>query len=360
MSKTPPYIDIATKRQAILERLKSAEVREFSKVFKKLEKLIRKTFGSLDNEFSTLGIRQLNTLIALLRKDQGELFTAATTNFLKSAEDVAALIAAQEIIDLKKTVDFPEGKENRLKEFAKKDIFRKVKNRPLSTNGDLLGDFTKDLTRSEVNRVSKTIRLGHSQGKTNQEMIRELVGTKARNYKDGVLNVSRRHAETMVRTSVQHVASAARQEVWEANGDVVKKYRFIATLDNRTSSICRSLDNQEFDFGKGPIPPVHPNCRSTTIPVLDAKFKFLSNGRTRSSSNGPVDANQSYYDWLKKQDTNTQDMILGPTRGQLFRDGGMTAERFRDLQFDKNFVPLTLKEMEKLEPEAFEKADISL
>jgi len=350
------YLDIATKRQALLERLKTAQANDFNKVFREIERLIRRTILALEDEVNELGVVKLNNLLQLLRRDQGELFKTATTKFLANAADIAAVYMAQELLDLNNTVDFPEDTE--LKDFTKKALFSRVIRRPLATDGDLLKDFIDNYSRGEINRVSRTIRLGHSQGKTNQEIVREVIGTKARNYRDGILNVSRRHAETMVRTSVQHVASAARQEVWEKNDDVVKRYRFIATLDRQTSKICRSLDRQEFDFGQGPIPPVHPNCRSTTIPILDPKFDFLAKGRTRSSEEGPVAAETSYYDWLKRQDKQTQIEVLGPARTKLFRDGGMTATEFRNLQFDKNFVPLTLEEMREINPEAFKKAGL--
>ncbi|MPW47639.1 phage head morphogenesis protein, partial [Moraxella catarrhalis] len=52
-----------------------------------------------------------------------------------------------------------------------------------------------------------------------------------------------------------------------------------------------------------------------------------------------------YYEWLKNQPAQYQDEVLGKTRAKLFRDGGMTVERFRALQLDKNFTPLTLDEI---------------
>lgn len=349
------YINLAIRRQAILERLKSGEVKNFATEIKKIETLARRTIFELDEELSALPRTRLNNLLKLLEQDQGKIFRTATTAFLERSADIAAVYMSQELLDLNNTIDV---RGTRLNDFTKKDIFRRVIQRPLSTDGSLLEPWVKTFTDKETDRVSKAVRLGHSQGLTNQEMVQRLVGTKARNFQDGMLQTTRRNASTVVRTSVQHVASSARQEVWEANKDVVKRYQFLATLDGVTSKICRTLDNQEFEFGKGPIPPVHPNCRSTTIPVLDDKFSFLSKGRTRSGLGGPVDAKTSYYDWLKNQDEATQIDVLGEARAKLFRDGGLTAERFRKLQFDKNFTPLTLEGMQKLEPEAFKKAGL--
>ena len=349
------YTSLAIKRQAILERLKTGEVVSFAKEIKKIERLIRRTIGSLDGELTELSRVNLNKLLRQLEQDQGTIFKAATDDFLDRSADIAAVYQSQEVIDLTNTIDL---RGTKLDSFTSKGIFAKVIQRPLSTDGNLLKPWIKDFSRKEIVRVSGAIRAGHAQGATNQELIRSLTGTKSKNYRDALLETTRRNASTVVRTSVQHVASAARHEVWEANRDVISSYEFLATLDGVTSAICRTLDGQIFEFGKGPIPPIHPNCRSTTIPVLDEKYSFLSKGRTRSAEDGPVSAKTEYYDWLKRQNKQDQIDVLGPKRAKLFRDGGLSAEKFRALQFDKNFAPLTLSEMQKMEPAAFAAAGL--
>lgn len=355
MAKSPAYNDLAIKRQVLLERLKSGQVRDFAKTIKEIEKLIRSTLAGLEEDIGTLSRTKLNKLLSELRRDQVAVFATGTAVLSKDLADISALYSAQEVLDLKVTVDL---RGTKLDSFTKKETFAKVVKRPLTTDGQLLDPWIKDFTNKEVTRVNNVIRAGHAQGKTNQDLIRQVIGTKARNYKDGVLQTTRRNASTVVRTSVQHVASAARQDIWEANKGVIDRYEFLATLDRITSTQCRSLDGQIFEFGKGPIPPIHPNCRSTTTPVLNEKYSFLSEGETRSGETGPVSADQSYYDWLKNQTPEAQKVALGPTRAKLFQDGGMSAERFRKLQFDSNFEPLTLSEMEVLEPEAFKRAGL--
>lgn len=355
--KSPSYIDLAIKRQVMLERLKSGQVRDFAKVIKDIEKLVRQTLLGLDEDVGEISRTKLNKLLSNLRTDQAAVYKTGTTAFTKNLTDISGLYASQEILDLKKTVDLRGSKLN---SFTKKDVFAKAIKRPLTTDGQLLQPWIKDFSNREVVRVNNTIRAGWSQGKTNQQLVQQIIGTKAQNYKDGILQTTRRNASTMVRTSTQHVAGAARQETWEANRDVVDKYEFLATLDRSTSSQCRALDGQKFDFGKGPVPPIHPNCRSTTTPVLNEKFSFLSEGRTRSGETGPVSAEQSYYDWLKNQPASVQNEVLGPTRAKLFQSGGMSAERFRKLQFDKNFEPLTLDQMRAIEPKAFKAVGIGV
>ena len=100
------------------------------------------------------------------------------------------------------------------------------------------------------------------------------------------------------------------------------------------------------------------NCRSSTTPAIDPKFAFLSKNAQQSSLFGPVDAKETYYSWLKKQDAGFQDEAIGPMRAKLLRDGGLSAERFAELNIGKNYNPLTLERMREIEPLAFERAGL--
>ena len=115
---------------------------------------------------------------------------------------------------------------------------------------------------------------------------------------------------TLVRTSVNQVANKASQETYKANDSVTKKYRYIATIDSRTTMLCASKDDKLFDYNDGPMPPLHFNCRSTTVPVIDwdglnkeygivAPDDIEGVGKSkRASIDGPVPAGTSYGDWL--------------------------------------------------------------
>lgn len=192
-------------------------------------------------------------------------------------------------------------------------------------------------------------------------MVREAVGTRNNNYADGALNVSKSNAGAIISTATQHTANASRMKLYESNNDIVKGYTWVSTLDRRTTPQCRSLDGQVFEPGKGPMPPIHIRCRSTTIPKLSKEFDYLEEDATRASAGpkpGYVSADETYYSWLTKQPARFQDIAIGPVRGNLLRNGGLTSERFAALNLGRDFQPLTLKEMQLLEPEAFKRAGI--
>ena len=69
---------------------------------------------------------------------------------------------------------------------------------------------------------------------------------------------------------------------------------------------------------------------------------------------GRLPAETTYQDWLSRQKASFQDEVLGPTRGKLFRGGGLTLDRF----VANSGRRLTLDELKALHPKAFEVAGV--
>ena len=82
------------------------------------------------------------------------------------------------------------------------------------------------------------------------------------------LNASRTRARTLARTEVNYICNQADLDAYKIAG--VDMYGYLATLDMRTSEVCRSLDGTEHKVSQARVgvnfPPMHPNCRSTTVP----------------------------------------------------------------------------------------------
>lgn len=227
----------------------------------------------------------------------------------------------------------------------------------------LLKDYLDVFTTQQAALVRNAVAQGFFEGKTTPEIVRNVIGTKALKYQDGIINVTRTSAERMVRTSLNHTANAARASFYDENSDVVKYYEWVSTLDSRTSDVCKGRDGEVYELGKGPLPPAHPNCRSTTSPLFDEDVavdkkkngdKILNKknlGGTRASENGQVSADLNYNDWLGEQSKEFQDDALGPTRAKLFREGGLTVDKFTNDRGQQ----LTLDELKAKFPTAWGK-----
>ena len=346
----PALSDPVTRHAVLVERLKSGEVRKFLPFLREIDRSLRE---QLTRDGLTVFRRErLESLLV----EVDALLRGVFSRFTRQLELDLRAYAEQEAGFVGRMLD-DMGFASTLP--AAELIATAAFTQPLAAGkGKLLASFIEDWTVSERVAVTGAIRLGVAQGQTVAEIIRAIRGTKAANYADGLLAVTNRHAEAVVRTSVAHVGAVARHQAYAANTDILKGYQWSSTLDSRTSAQCRSLDGRVFQFGKGPLPPIHVNCRSSTIPLLADEFAFLTEGEKRSSVDGPVDASTSYYEWLKKQPASFQDAAIGPTRATLLRKGGLSAERFAQLQLDRNFQPLTLEEMRELEPLAFRRAGL--
>jgi SPP1 gp7 family putative phage head morphogenesis protein len=214
--------------------------------------------------------------------------------------------------------------------------------------GDTLRGWIERARGADVNRIADQIGIGFQLGETVDQITRRILGTIDLDNVDGVTQMTRNGARTLARTATNHVANAARQEVYKANADIIPEELFVATLDSRTTPACRALDGKIFKLGKGPMPPIHWNCRSTRVPHIVP----LDEDAIRSGEFGPVPASVNYNEWLKRQTVGFQDEVLGPARGALFRKGGVTMPRFVDGKGEL----WTLAELRRREPSAWNRA----
>lgn len=202
-----------------------------------------------------------------------------------------------------------------------------VNSRPFQ--GRLLREWLADAEEGAARRVRDTIRQGFVEGRPVDQIARTIRGTRALQYRDGILEISRRGAEAMVRTAITHTAASAANETYKAMGDLVQGVEWVSILDSRTSVICGARDGQVYPLDSGPRPPAHINCRSTVIPRIDGVE--------------PIERT-TFQEWLAKQPAEVQDDILGPSKAKLFRSGNLTLDRF----VDRSGKELTLDQLRAL------------
>lgn len=183
--------------------------------------------------------------------------------------------------------------------------------------------------------------------------------------------LARASAQRLARTCINDTANRASVVSLEQGfGDLITGWKFVATLDGRTSLQCASLDGKVWPAGSPDIhrPPLHPNCRSVLVPITDltasmpagtrpyvadtrardererdfradAKervgaddWKRMSESQRRAEIRserqrwqaenvGQVAGNLDFTSWLERQDENFQREYLGPARFEAYRQG---------------------------------------
>lgn len=188
-------------------------------------------------------------------------------------------------------------------------------------NGAVVEKAFRGIAEAQAEQFSQVVRNGLLTGETTPAIARRLVGrlqfgdmgplsVQQLRAAGGELTTAANHqVMTLVRTSINQVANAAAMQVYEANPDITSRYRYVATLDSRTSAICRALDGREFPYGRGPKPPQHFGCRSTIVAVIDDSLLGPSKVAKRASKDGPVPADTTYGKWLYDRPAEQQKVL---------------------------------------------------
>lgn len=136
----------------------------------------------------------------------------------------------------------------------------------LSTNwsGQMFSERVWDNTNALADGLKHDMLVGIMAGKSEQHMADDIMNR---------CGVGAFEARRLVRTETTCVANMA--ELYGYKELDIDEYEFSACLDNRTSDLCRELDGKVFKRNSAQagvnLPPMHPFCRSTTLPVLPSE-----------------------------------------------------------------------------------------
>lgn len=131
------------------------------------------------------------------------------------------------------------------------------------------------------NTMQETITRGIIQGKSVPNVSKDIKGLSKQVFKKEktlreLEKIHRYNAERLVRTETNHFMTKGHIEGYKASG-VVKAVEICVHWDERTCPDCESMDREviplnEVSYGSN-VPPFHPLCRCTVVPVVDNNEK---------------------------------------------------------------------------------------
>ena len=328
MTTNDDLFDKAISHQIGLLRFSNSLTREIIKLLNETEEdlitKILKTDGATKE--------QLEKLLLEIKELNAQVFSSAGQHLRKELVEFSVYESTYQIAAVSTAVGVQMNKPNiaQLKAVVSDTPFQ----------GRYLKEWLKGMEEARYRRVRDQIRIGYIEGESISSIVRRVKGTRRAKYKDGVLEVSRRDAETIVRTAVNHIATTASEITYKENIELFKGVQWVSILDGKTTHICASRDGNIYEIGVGPRTPAHPRCRSIMVPVLKGV---------------PMPKRLNYGPWLRKQPVSFQDDVLGVTKGRLFRKGGLSIDKFVD---DRGKV-LTLTQLADRESKAFASAGIT-
>ncbi|HFH9946321.1 TPA: minor capsid protein [Streptococcus suis] len=144
------------------------------------------------------------------------------------------------------------------------------------------------------------------------------------------------NSRRLVRTEASHFH--AEMEALAYEEAEVERYKLVAVLDLRTSSVCREHDGEVYRVservkGKN-YPPLHPWCRTVTIALDDDEWLAKASRSARDPETGKtiqVPGNMTYEDWYRKYVGKTADLVENSAQ-KLYNQGmdGMQRKKIID------------------------------
>ena len=206
-------------------------------------------------------------------------------------------------------------------------------------------------TNAVAQKVKEELLVNFITGRTNREVAKMI----QEKFSSGAMQARR-----LVRTESCFIAGEVTAQAYKEAG--IEKYRYVATLDLRTSAICRELDGREFlvkDRKPGTnCPPMHPWCRSTTIAAPTAEELAGMKRRARDPKTGKsilVPASMTYKEWYQKFVKGKPEAEAKERAIKNLAADRKQHERYRKILGDE--VPETLEEFQEMrynDPERYE------
>ena len=150
-----------------------------------------------------------------------------------------------------------------------------------------------------IENLQNTIEVGCMTGSSLKDLEDRIIGDCIGETSD---EGQRFCASRLIRTEVNYFANQGIIMGYTEAG--ITRYRFLATLDLRTSEICRKLDLKSFPVSEAEtgvnLPPMHPFCRSVTVPDTGSRTgtRWARDPVTGKSITVPAD--MTYQQWYDK------------------------------------------------------------
>jgi hypothetical protein len=287
-------------------------------------------------------VERLELLLDQVRLINSQAYASVAKALQDDLKDLAGYEVSWQQTLFESTIPEPVQVRSPIASVSAEQAYAAALSRPFQ--GRLLRNWGEEIAADRMVKVRNAIRTGYLEGKTTEQIIRSIRGSRAAGYADGLLERPRKDLAAVVRTAVSHTAATARDEFNKANEEVLKAERWVSTLDNKTSPMCRIRDQLQYTVlthkpighkvpwlqGPGKI---HWCCRSTSAPVTKSWKELGMNidemtPAQRASMDGQVPANSTYSEWLNRQSDARKVEVLGPARAQLLKDGKLDLEDF--------------------------------
>lgn len=185
-------------------------------------------------------------------------------------------------------------------------------------------------------KLEEVITNGLMSGKSSKKMAVELAD---------LSQYGKMAAERLIRTETTYITNMAELESYKELD--IDRYIFVATLDLRTSTMCREMDGKIIEVSKGipgeNLPPLHPWCRSTTRAYFEGMTR-KRRARDPETGKNYIIENMNYDEWYQKFVVDK----YGEQKAETFQK--MIKNKSSDIEQHKRYI----KELNEIVPKKLE------
>lgn len=349
-----------TRQSVNLMRIEAGAHKKVLGMMKKLEIDLITQIQNIDPTAVNATSYKLARLQALLKQTTDTIRTAYASNRAQLTGDLTD-IAANENLSTIGTLNANLGIDIASVAFPRSTALSLARNTVIE--GAVPAEWWSRQAGALKRSFTDQMNLGLLAGETNGQLVQRIRGTATgkrlayeidgvtktySEFSGGIMDVTTRQAQALVRTSVQSVAQDARMETFKENQHILKGVMASVTFDLRTTDLCKGRSGMAWDFDGKPMneitfedypgePPWHWNCRTQLVGVTKS-WKELSTknksklGRSpkglKASMDGQVPGDLTYDQWLRKKSVAEQEEALGVAKRKLWNQGKV---KLRDL-----------------------------
>jgi SPP1 gp7 family putative phage head morphogenesis protein len=255
--------DISVRRQIYIEGLKTKKGSEWAALLSQLRRELELRLGQVPGEnlgeLSKNAVRRLIIDLRAIAKRVFDPWLRKLIEWLRSFVDADRDI----LVDLYAPSAPDEDAAKAVQAVKSDDLYGAAILAPLAATGTLALPFLLALLPSAMVKLDRLTMQHFAQHSKIADLKAAIVGTAANKFNDGTIRQFQRQAEATTNTVLQHLANQVNEAV---GSKIVGFYEWVSVLDDRTTKICTDRDGNRYAYGRGPIPPAHIGCRSTTVP----------------------------------------------------------------------------------------------
>lgn len=184
-----------------------------------------------------------------------------------------------------------------------RDGIERVLSKPWAPDGidfssRIWGTYRPQLVNELHKTLSQAIIMGENPKVIADGFVKYVSDEAARTYKQ-----KKSRAENLVITETAYFRAEGQRKSYKELG--VEEFENCATLDSKTSEICRDMDGTHFPVSEMQpglnCPPFHPRCRTATCPYFNDEFTAdeVRAARAADGSYYTVPADMTYREWEK-------------------------------------------------------------